>query len=925
MRHLIRLSFLLLIGLHHTTGAESGPMRFEAIGPQDSKPAFAAGQFGQGLECNYQSFAAIPGAGFIRNDCGTIELKVKLARDLRPYSEYRVLVSIPPEVGQKFTSQLGILFTPEASKLGHAEGGLVFTLKNKTQTFSANAKGLAWKAGSEHSITATWGPDGMLLYIDGQLAAQDSYKGGFLSENPALIQIGRHASGSMPADIIIDELKISDIQRDATYVAAEAKADRAPQSDANTTVLMHFDGNLAVESTPTSWRANRPALTLANPREFGINSTANNVYYPGEDVAVDAMLFNGRVGASQPMTITAEAKDMRGRDAATATMTLATSTQSGWQSFSVPLPLKGKIGWYSVRLTLRDGDKSLSTFDTPCLVIPPPPKSHYEFGLDCHGSNPVPWATMKRLGMTWARPHNNHWNWHLMETVKGQFDFSRTDADIAGTIANGVKLLPVLGLAPEWASVPPDNAADFKGGENEWKMNSWKYNWRPGNLEDYRNYVTKLVERYKGKVQYWEHYNEPDWHLPNTAGFAYGGTTEQFVEQMKVNYETIKKIDPNAKLVFPGIACHANADPNFVRDVIRLGGLKYCDVVGMHSYGGYPFFAAQIELFRKAGYTGEIWQTEKLTSRDWKSTVYEDIHILQIPDIVEALALGVTVYIAHPQFNYFKGGSPQPESFTVPFFFHMVGERTYSGRIRQANVFFFDGKEGPLVVCWSKADLKLQVGVEKVQITDLYGESAEVESPQGVLTLKGSPEARYITSASGQPLTLAKIDLAAPSQTPVLNGDFEELDGDAGIGAMIPKNWKPSPSHNKGTYVADTQVFKSGKASLRQTSPKEDKQSVIQDLPMLAGRTYELSCWIRTESATPKPGNTKACVSIWSRTLGKELGSIADKDGNSREFRLYTTKFTVPADSTDNAISCFVLAGTDKAWFDVLELKEVRP
>lgn len=925
MRQLLYLSLICTsAALGHLHAAQA--IRFEAFAPANMKPSYVATENGQGLNCNYSACALLPGAGFIRKDAGTIEIKVKLDQDLRPYSDYRALVSLPPAPGQKFNNQLSLTFTPEDSKLGFSEGGLVFTIKNGNNSYLVTAKGIDWKAGSTHHIVATWGPGGMRLYLDGQLAGENSYTGGFQSETPSAISVGRHAIGGMPAHLIFDEFKISDIQRDAAYVAAQTKPGTAPQLDANTLVLMHFDGSLVYEGEITEWRAAQSPILAINPRDFNIDSATNNIYAPGEDVAVDVMLFNSRAGNTTPISLTATAKTFRGVEAAKAKIQVTPQDKIGWQSLTVPLPLKDKVGWYSVKVEINEGGKVLSSFETPCLVIPPPAKSRYEFGLDYYGSSLVPWSSMKRLGMTWIRPHNNHWNWHIMELRKGEFDFTRTDADVAGAAANGVKIMAVLGLAPEWAAVRPDNYEAFKGGPNEWKVNSWKYNWRPGNPEEYRNYVTKIVDRYKGKGIYWEHYNEPDWHLPQTIGFAYGGTTEQFVDQMKINAEVIRKLDPKAKIIFPGIACTPMADANFVRDVIKLGGMQYVDIVGMHSYGGNPFFGTQIKLFREAGYKGEIWQTEKLTSRNnMDGTGYQDMYLLQIPDIVETMEMDVPIYIAHPHFDYFKRGVPQIESFVIPFFYRMVGERTYAGRIANFNIHFFDGKEGPLLVVWGKNDTKIQVGTDKVKVTDLFGESTLVDSPNGVLTIKGSPEVHYVTAAPDKPFTLAQVKQPEVSFQPLVNSNFEELDGDAGLGALIPKAWTPSPYHNKGRYAADTKIYKEGKASVRVESPKEDKQTLVQEVTLISGHTYELSGWLRTETSNATPSNrTKATVSIWSRTLSKELASLSEANANSGEFRRYTARFTAPESNPDNAVSLVVYAGTDKAWFDDIELKEIK-
>jgi hypothetical protein len=112
-------------------------------------------------------------------------------------------------------------------------------------------------------------------------------------------------------------------------------------------------------------------------------------------------------------------------------------------------------------------------------------------------------------------------------------------------------------------------------------------------------FLTAAVGRYGAppyNVKHWEIYNEPDngdkWHALK-GGYGYFGNQPQaYYDLLKAVYRRVKRVDPEAQIVFGGLAYdNWNDGENglpFVRDfldkVLELGGARYFDYMNFHYY-----------------------------------------------------------------------------------------------------------------------------------------------------------------------------------------------------------------------------------------------------------------------------------------------------------------------------------------------------
>lgn len=142
--------------------------------------------------------------------------------------------------------------------------------------------------------------------------------------------------------------------------------------------------------------------------------------------------------------------------------------------------------------------------------------------------------------------------WASLERKDGQWDFERCDDVVEQCNRAGVQIMGLLHGAPQWAEPVVDN------------------------LDHWRDFVRTTVTRYKGRVPAWQIWNEPNlkqfWKNPNP---------EHYAALLKVSYDEIKKIDPDALVVW---GATSQLDWPFLKTALPLSNGKF-DVMAVHPYG----------------------------------------------------------------------------------------------------------------------------------------------------------------------------------------------------------------------------------------------------------------------------------------------------------------------------------------------------
>ena len=197
--------------------------------------------------------------------------------------------------------------------------------------------------------------------------------------------------------------------------------------------------------------------------------------------------------------------------------------------------------------------------------------------------------------------------WRGLQPFKDTWRFDFLDKAVDRAQQSGVEVMLTLGQTPPWASARP----------NEKVPNGWGASAEPKNLDDWENYIRTVATRYKGKIKYYELWNEPRFlevdKYRAVAGFT--GSAKQMVELGIIAKRVLNEVDPEAKLVSP------SADAGLpglkrLKAWLDAGGGKVSDVIGYHIYVTPPEKIPEVVqairlLVNQYGLNKvEIWNTE---------------------------------------------------------------------------------------------------------------------------------------------------------------------------------------------------------------------------------------------------------------------------------------------------------------------------
>jgi hypothetical protein len=214
----------------------------------------------------------------------------------------------------------------------------------------------------------------------------------------------------------------------------------------------------------------------------------------------------------------------------------------------------------------------------PYAVLTPPtsPVPSTLFGQHTH-NHFYPAITWPKVGFKVLRFWDSKTSWPLLEPTKGVWDWTRMDDLVNRAVASNVQVLFTMALTPTWASARPNESNAYS--VNDSSAMGWAA--EASNIADWTNYVTKVATRYKGKIHYYEMWNEPNNNLMPLSFFS--GTYAKLAQLCFEAFRAIKAIDPTATVIGPSVVANSAYLDNF----LAAGGLGTFDKVGYHFYTGY--------------------------------------------------------------------------------------------------------------------------------------------------------------------------------------------------------------------------------------------------------------------------------------------------------------------------------------------------
>ena len=154
--------------------------------------------------------------------------------------------------------------------------------------------------------------------------------------------------------------------------------------------------------------------------------------------------------------------------------------------------------------------------------------------------------------------------WNAINTSPGVYDWTLLDLFVNTGLANNADIVYVFGKTPQWASQNPSGGGCTSGNGSCYAPKT----------SDWQTFVTAITNRYKGKIKYWEIWNEP-----NSPNF-WSGTTPQMVTMAQAAYPIIKAADPNNMVLSPS----PQGAPTWLDAYFAGGGKSYTDIIAWHAY-----------------------------------------------------------------------------------------------------------------------------------------------------------------------------------------------------------------------------------------------------------------------------------------------------------------------------------------------------
>jgi Glycosyl hydrolase family 10 len=193
----------------------------------------------------------------------------------------------------------------------------------------------------------------------------------------------------------------------------------------------------------------------------------------------------------------------------------------------------------------------------------PVPRSF--FGMHIHQTSNYPTVPTGALGK------GSCVNWEYVQPSRGVYNWSILDAYVNLAQQKGIDIFYSNDAVPAWAASNPSTCVPSGCNPNILTCGS-----APANEQDLINFYTALVTRYKGKIKYYELWNEP-YQEPNI-------TTAQLVRMTTDEYNIIRANDPGAQIITPSMAGDSPSHVQYAANYFAAGGPTGVDIASLHAY-----------------------------------------------------------------------------------------------------------------------------------------------------------------------------------------------------------------------------------------------------------------------------------------------------------------------------------------------------
>lgn len=277
--------------------------------------------------------------------------------------------------------------------------------------------------------------------------------------------------------------------------------------------------------------------------------------------------------------------------AATTVFVPQTWTQYRFSGFTNTVPGILKIQ-AQTRGTLWVDDVSVTAVSDMSVAALPTQRIPLQyFGLHIHQHRPSTWPPASlSFGSRRIMDGPAHTTWDEIASCSSVnpdgtcaqpigYNWAGLDAVVDEAALKGIDLVMNLGRTPRWASARPDELSPYC----DPSTCSYGSSAEPKNDQVWRDWVTAVASRYRGRIRFWEIWNEPayPWNCGNNneRRCFFTGMPADLLSLQQQAYSILKGIDPTNMVITPGFA-----DWDYAEHFMHTGGGWSADILGYHFY-----------------------------------------------------------------------------------------------------------------------------------------------------------------------------------------------------------------------------------------------------------------------------------------------------------------------------------------------------
>lgn len=163
-----------------------------------------------------------------------------------------------------------------------------------------------------------------------------------------------------------------------------------------------------------------------------------------------------------------------------------------------------------------------------------------------------------------VRTQDAGFDWKLLEPTQNNFVFAALDAYVAQALQNNEDVTFTITRPPTWATTGGSATGPVAVEQN------------------YDDFITAVATRYKGKIKFYEGWNEP-----NNSAFWYNSADTASLLTMQTDlWNIVKSIDPSAGVVCPAptFGTDGSSPDQYLAKLVAAGLMPFCDIIAFHGY-----------------------------------------------------------------------------------------------------------------------------------------------------------------------------------------------------------------------------------------------------------------------------------------------------------------------------------------------------